>query len=105
MTTGLIMLTFIYVISMEFLSLGRRSLSWRKVPSGEDREETASLVREISKNCCTFVFNLFCISGYSRILHSLWSQLTDLNFNWLMHKNAVKTVNSSGSRSKPLGMG
>ena len=66
MTTGLIMLTFIYVISMEFLSLGRRSLSWRKVPSGEDREETASLVREISKNCCTFVFNLFCISGYKQ---------------------------------------
>ena len=99
------MSTFIYVISIEFLSLGRRSLSWRKVPSGEDREETASLVREIPKTAALLFLICFALVVISRILNSLWSQLTDLNFNWLMHKNAVKTVNSSGSRSKLLGMG
>ena len=37
MTTGLIMSTLIYVISMEFPSLMRRRPSWRN----EEREETA----------------------------------------------------------------
>ena len=37
MTTGMIMQTLIYVISMEFLSLRRRRLSWRNAPSGKER--------------------------------------------------------------------
>ena len=40
MTTGFIMLTLIYVISMEFLSLSRKLSSARNVPSGEERGET-----------------------------------------------------------------
>ena len=40
MTTGFIMETLIYVISMEFLSLSRRRSAWRNVPSGEEQEET-----------------------------------------------------------------
>ena len=41
MTTGMIMQTLIYVISMEFLLLRRRRLSWRNAPSGKERGETA----------------------------------------------------------------
>ena len=41
MTTRSIMLTLIYVISMEFLWLSRRRSSARNVPSGEERLETA----------------------------------------------------------------
>ena len=37
MTTRFIMLTLIYVISMEFLSLKGRRSSSRNVPSGEER--------------------------------------------------------------------
>ena len=43
MTTGMIMQTLIYVISMEFLSLRRRRLSWRNTPSDKERGETAVL--------------------------------------------------------------
>ena len=43
MTTGFIMQTLIYVISMEFLSLSRRLSSWQNVPSGEEKGETAVL--------------------------------------------------------------
>ena len=39
-TTGLIMQTWIYVISMEFQSVRRRSPSWRNVLSGEERGKT-----------------------------------------------------------------
>ena len=38
------MLTLIYVISMEFLSLSRRRSSSRNVPSGEERGDTAAFV-------------------------------------------------------------
>ena len=41
MTNGFIMLTLIYVISMEFLSLSRKRSSSRNVPSGEERGDTA----------------------------------------------------------------
>ena len=41
MTTGLIMQTSIYVISMEFLSLSRKRSFSRNVPSGEERGQTA----------------------------------------------------------------
>ena len=41
MTTGFIVLTLIYVISMEFLSLSRRRSSSRNVLSDEERGETA----------------------------------------------------------------
>ena len=44
MTTGFIMLTLIYVISMEFLSLSRRRSSSRNVRSGEERGDTAAFV-------------------------------------------------------------
>ena len=40
MTTGFIMKTLIYVISMEFLSWSRRRSSARNVPSSEERGET-----------------------------------------------------------------
>ena len=40
-TTGLIMQTWTYVISMEFQSVRRRSLSWRNVLIGEERGKTA----------------------------------------------------------------
>ena len=39
MTTGLIMQTLIYVISVEFLSLKGRRLLWRNVQSGEEQGE------------------------------------------------------------------
>ena len=41
MTTRFIMLTLIYVISMEFLPLSHRRFSSRNVSSGEERGETA----------------------------------------------------------------
>ena len=41
MTTGLIMKTLIYVISMEFLLLRNRCPSWHHVPCGEERGEMA----------------------------------------------------------------
>ena len=40
MTTGIIMLTLICVIGMEFLPLSRRHSSSRNVPSSEERGET-----------------------------------------------------------------
>ena len=40
MTTGFVMQTLIYVISMEFLPLNRRRSSARNVPSGEERGAT-----------------------------------------------------------------
>ena len=41
MTTGFILYTLIYIISMEFLSLSRRRPSSRKVPSHEEQGETS----------------------------------------------------------------
>ena len=41
MTTGLIMKTLIYVISMEFLLLRNRCPSWHHVPWGEEQGEMA----------------------------------------------------------------
>ena len=44
MTTGIIMLTLICVISMEFLPLSRRRSSSRNVSRGEERGETVVFV-------------------------------------------------------------
>ena len=43
MTTGIIMQTLIYVISMEFLWLSRKRSSSQNVPSGKEPRETADL--------------------------------------------------------------
>ena len=41
MTTGFIMQTLLYVISMQFLSLRRRLSSWRNFPSSVDQDSQA----------------------------------------------------------------
>ena len=52
MTTGLIMQTLIYVISMEFVSLRGRRLLWRNVQSGEKQGE-ASVFLSANTNSVT----------------------------------------------------
>ena len=64
MTTEMIMQTLIYVISMEFLSLRRKRLSWRNASSGNERGKTAVLASYDPAG-------MLCESAWNRIVCAL----------------------------------